>query len=75
MEFGSKEHRALLGIDDPNIKPERKAELELALGTKPASQVNPDLKVPVTAANYDPTTRYGVGDEIIDGWTRYGYQS
>jgi len=68
IAFGSAEHRALLGLTDPDITPERKAQLEKQLVEPKASA----KKLPVTREHYAPDTRFGPGDEIIDGWTRRG---
>jgi len=73
--FGSQEHRTLLGLDDPELTPERRAQLEKALATKPESQVDPEIKVQVTRYNYAATTKYGPGDEIVDGWTMIAGQT
>jgi hypothetical protein len=72
IAFGSPEHRAILGVDAPGLKPDRKAELEAQLKSVPTVSVDPERKVPITRDNFVATTRSGMGDEIIDGWTRKG---
>ena len=66
VEFGSAEHRALLGIDRVR-DPEERAKLEEQLKTRPeAVSKRQPVKLSV------PTTREGEGEEIIDGWRRRG---
>jgi hypothetical protein len=73
--FGSQEHRALLNLDDPELTPERRGQLEKALAAKPVSQVDPEQKMPVTRDNYVPSTKFGPGDEVVDGWTMVAGQT
>jgi hypothetical protein len=79
-QWGSKEHRTLLGIDDPQTTPERKADLEAILALDPRTLADTQVqaeevqKVPITPDNYAPRTRTDPGDEIFDGWVRKGGQ-
>ena len=72
VPHGSEAHASLLGLDDENLTPERREQLEKTLKTKPVANPGLARKLPVTRENYAPDDRYGRGDPIIDGWTRRG---
>lgn len=72
IPFGSPGHRALLGLDDEDLTPERKAQLEKAFNARPVPSVDPKRKRPITRETYRPQTRRSPGDPIVDGWVRKG---
>ena len=68
VEFGSPEHATLLGLDSPeDLDPKVRERLEKQLKTKP---VPTSKRQPITPENYEASSAYNPGDNIIDGWTR-----
>lgn len=66
IEHGSPEHAALLGLSNVGtMTEEQKANLQLALKTKP---VPVSQRQPVVKDNYEPATANQPGDEVFDGW-------
>lgn len=68
VEFGSTDHANLLGLGAADeLDPKVRERLEKQLKTKP---VPSSKRQPITADNYEASSSYSPGDNIIDGWTR-----